>query len=91
MSKLYCAFSNKTIEQAEKEFEGKGYGEFKMAVGQATVDVIEPIRQEKNKLLLDKAYLDSVLKEGAEKAEYLARKTLSKVYKKVGLVPRVRG
>ena len=88
---IYCAFSNKTIEQAEKEFEGKGYGEFKMAVGQATVDVIEPIRQEKNKLLLDKAYLDSVLKEGAEKAEYLARKTLSKVYKKVGLVPRVRG
>ena len=88
---IYCAFTNKTFEQAEQEFEGKGYGDFKLAVGQAVTDAIEPIRQEKNRLLADKAYLDEVLKNGAERAERLAYRTLSKVYKKVGLVPRKRG
>lgn len=88
---IYSAFTDKTIEQAEKEFEGKGYGEFKSAVGEAVIQTIEPIRQEKNKLLADKNYLDDVLKEGAERAERIAYKTLSKVYKKVGLVARKRG
>ncbi|MBE7081953.1 MAG: tryptophan--tRNA ligase [Clostridiales bacterium] len=88
---IYTAFANKTIEEAEREFEGVGYGDFKLAVGKAVCDVIEPIRQEKNKLLSDKAYLDEVLKSGAERAERLAYRTLSKVYKKVGLVPRKRG
>ncbi len=88
---IYTAFANKTIEEAEQEFEGVGYGDFKLAVGRAVCDVIEPIRQEKNKLLSDKAYLDEVLKSGAERAERLAYRTLSKVYKKVGLVPRKRG
>ena len=59
--------------------------------GEAVASVIEPIRQEKNKLLTDKAYLDEILKSGAERAERLAYRTLSKVYKKVGLVPRKRG
>jgi len=88
---IYTAFTNKTIEEAEVEFEGKGYGEFKLAVGEAVSSVIEPIRQEKNRLLTDKAYLDEVLKNGAERAERLAYRTLGKVYKKVGLVPRKRG
>ena len=88
---IYTAFTNKTFEEAEKEFAGKGYGDFKIAGGEAVADVIEPIRQEKNKLLADKAYLDDVLKAGAERAERLAYRTLSKVYKKVGLVPRKRG
>ena len=88
---IYTAFTNKTIEEAEREFEGVGYGDFKLAVGKAVCDVIEPIIQEKNKLLNDKAYLDEVLKNGAERAERLAYRTLSKVYKKVGLVPRKRG
>ncbi len=88
---IYSAFTNITIEQAESEFEGKGYGEFKLAVGEAVSSVIEPIRQEKNRLLTDKAYLDEVLKNGAERAERLAYRTLGKVYKKVGLVPRKRG
>ncbi len=88
---IYSAFTDKTIEQAEKEFEGKGYGEFKSAVGEAVIQTIEPIRQEKNKLLADKNYLDDVLKAGAERAERIAYKTLSKVYKKVGLVARKRG
>ena len=88
---IYTAFTNMSIEDAEKQFEGKGYGDFKIAVGQAVAEVIEPIRQEKNKLLADKAYLDDVLKSGAERAERLAYRTLSKVYKKVGLLPRKRG
>ncbi len=88
---IYCAFTDKTIEQAEQEFEGKGYGDFKLAVGEAVADVIEPIRQEKNRLFADKTYLDSVLRNGAERAERIAYRTLNKVYKKVGLVLRTRG
>lgn len=88
---IYTAFTNKTIEQAEKEFEGKGYGEFKSAVGEAVIETIEPIRQEKNRLLENKDYLDEVLKNGAERAERIAYKTISKVYRKVGLVLRERG
>ena len=87
---IYCAFTEKSFEQAEQEFDGKGYGDFKIAVGQAVADVVDPIREEKNKILADKAYLDSVLNMGAEMAERLAYRTLSKVYKKVGLVPRKR-
>lgn len=88
---IYCAFTDKTIEEAEKEFDGKGYGDFKLKVGEAVAETVEPIRLEKNRLLQNKDYLDSVLKNGAERAERLAYKTLSKVYKKVGLVPRKRG
>lgn len=87
---IYCAFTEKSIEEAQKEFEGKGYGDFKIAVGEVVADVVDPIRLEKNKLLANKEYLDSVLKTGAEMAERLAYRTLSKVYKKVGLVPRKR-
>jgi tryptophanyl-tRNA synthetase len=88
---IYCAFTDKSFEQAEEEFKGKGYGDFKLAVGEVVADRIEPIRQEKNRLLQDKAYLDEVLKNGAERAERLAYRTLNKVYKKVGLVLRKRG
>ena len=72
------------------EFEGKGYGDFKIAVGEAVAEVVDPIRLEKNKLLANKDYLDNVLKQGAEFAERLAYRTLGKVYKKIGLVPRKR-
>lgn len=87
---IYSLFSNKSIEEAQVEFEGKGYGDFKINVGEAVADVLEPIRQEKNRLLADKDYLDNILKMGAERAERLAYRTLNKVYKKVGLVPRKR-
>jgi tryptophanyl-tRNA synthetase len=87
---IYSAFTDKTIEQAEKEFDGLGYGDFKLRVGEAVASVIDPIRQEKNRILADKEYIDSVLANGAERAERIAYKTLAKVYKKVGLVPRKR-
>ena len=88
---IYSAFKGITVEDAEKEFIGKGYGDFKIKVGETVAEVIEPIRQEKNRLLQDKEYLDNVLKDGAEKAGRLAYRTLGKVYKKVGLVPMKRG
>ena len=88
---IYTAFTNKTFEQAEAEFDGLGYGDFKLRVGEAVVSVIEPIRQEKNRILSDKGYIDQVLSLGAERAERLAYRTLSKVYKKVGLIHRKRG
>ena len=87
---IYSAVVNKSIEDCEKEFEGKLYGEFKARVGEAVADVIEPIRQEKMRILADKGYIDNVLKVGAERAERLAYRTLSKVYKKVGLLPKTR-
>lgn len=87
---IYSAVVNKPIEDCEKEFEGKLYGEFKARVGEAVADVIEPIRQEKMRILADKGYIDNVLKVGAERAERLAYRTLSKVYKKVGLLPKIR-
>jgi len=88
---IYSAVCDKTIEETEKEFSGFGYGDFKLKVGEAVADLVEPIRQEKNRLLAAKDYIDDVLKAGAERAERIAYKTLSKVYKKVGLVPRKRG
>lgn len=88
---IYAAFTDKSIEDAEQEFTGCGYGDFKNRVGEAVVAVLEPIRQEKNKILSDKAYIDDVLAAGAERAERIAYKTLNKVYKKVGLLPRKRG
>ena len=85
---IYCAATGKTVEQAEADFAGQGYGVFKPAVGEAVVELMRPIREETEKLLGDKAYLESIYKEGAEKAAYLANKTLRKVYKKVGFVAR---
>ena len=81
---VYCAFRGCTLEEAEKEFEGKGYGDFKLAVGETVADAIAPVQAEQKRLLADKAYLSGVLKEGAERAFRTARRTLNKVYRKVG-------
>lgn len=83
---IYSLFSGKSIPDAEKEFEGKGYGDFKLAVAESVAAVLAPINQEKNKMLADKGYLQSVLKKGREQAEYLANKMIRKVYKKIGLI-----
>ena len=83
---IYGAFTGKDFDAIEKEFEGKGYGEFKLAVGEACADALAPVRSRFTELMADKAYLETVAKEGAACASYLARKTLSKVYRKVGFV-----
>ena len=83
---IYSSVTGKTYEEIEKEFEGQGYGVFKPAVGEAVIDTLRPIREETERLIKDKAYLEQVYREGAQKASYIANKTLRKVYKKVGFV-----
>ncbi|MBR7045825.1 MAG: tryptophan--tRNA ligase [Lachnospiraceae bacterium] len=83
---IYASVTGKTYEEIEKEFEGQGYGVFKPAVGEAVIDTLRPIREETERLIKDKAYLEQVYREGARKASYIANKTLRKVYKKVGFV-----
>jgi tryptophanyl-tRNA synthetase len=85
---VYCAATGKTMPEAEAAFAGQGYGIFKPAVADAVVELVRPIQDEAKKLLGDKAYLEGIYKSGAEKASYLAEKTLRKVYKKVGFVAR---
>ena len=85
---IYAAATGKSYEAIEAEFEGQGYGKLKPAVGEAVVEALRPIREETERLLQDKAYLESVYRTGAEKASYVAEKTLRKVYKKVGFLAR---
>ncbi|NCE63374.1 tryptophan--tRNA ligase [Pseudoflavonifractor sp. 524-17] len=85
---IYAAVTGKDYEAIEREFDGKGYGVFKPAVGEAVVDLLRPIREEAQRLLADKAYLEAVYRAGGEKASRTAWKTLRKVYKKVGFVAR---
>ncbi len=83
---IYSCFTGKTIEEAEKEFAGKGYGDFKAAVGEVTADALAPVQAEFARRLADKAGLEAQMKKGAEEASYYARRTLSKVQKKLGFV-----
>ena len=85
---IYSACTGKSYEQIEQEFAGQGYGAFKPKVGEAVVETLRPIREEAERLIKDKAYLESVYRTGAEKASYVAEKTLRKVYKKVGFLAR---
>ena len=85
---IYSACTGKTFAQIEAEFAGRGYGAFKPAVGEAVAETLRPIREEASRIMKDKAYLEQVYKAGAEKASYVAEKTLRKVYKKVGFVAR---
>lgn len=88
---IYSTCTGKTPQETVKEFEGRGYGEFKQAVGEAVVAVLKPLQDRVHQLERDKAYLDGVIKNNAEKASYFAGKTLRKVQKKVGFPERIRG
>ena len=83
---IYSAVTGKTADAITAEFEGKGYGDFKMAVGEAVVEELRPIRERYEAIIKDKSALEALYREGAEKAEYVARRTLSKAMKKVGFV-----
>ena len=85
---IYSAVTGKSYNEIEEEFSGKGYGAFKPAVGEAVIETLRPIREEAGRVMKDKAYLESVYRSGAEKASYVAEKTLRKVYKKIGFVQR---
>ena len=83
---IYSFCTGKAYYEIEDEFLNKGYGAFKSAVGEAVCFIVDPIRKKTNELLTDKAQLEQIYKEGAEKAQYTSKKTLLKVYKKVGLI-----
>ena len=88
LMQIYSAITQKSFDEIEKEFDGLGYGDFKTRVGEAVVEALRPIREETERLLSDKAYLESIYKEGAQQAAYAANKTVRKVYKKVGFVAK---
>ena len=83
---IYSVFAGCSIEEAEQRFASSDYATLKTKVGECVAEYFKPIRAEYNRLIADKAYLEQVMKQGAEKASYLAYKTLSKVYRKIGLV-----
>ena len=85
---IYSSTTGKSIEEIEKQFSGLSYGDLKEAVGVSVADVLKPVQERYNEYSSNKDFLNTVLKESAEKAFYLSRKTISKVYKKVGLVPK---
>ena len=83
---IYSAVTDKSVAEVEREFAGRGYGEFKLAVGEAVADALAPIKQRHDEIIGDKKELERLYKEGAQKAEYIARKTYFKAMKKVGFV-----
>lgn len=85
---IYAAVTGKTVEEAEKEFAGQGYGTFKQAVGEAVAAELAPVRKRFDELAKDKAYVEEIYKKGAETASYIAEKTMRKVFKKVGFIAR---
>ena len=88
LMQIYAVATGKSFETIEQEFAGHGYGDFKQAVGESVVELLRPLREESERIMKDKAYLESVYKEGAAHASYLANKTLSKVHRKIGFVAK---
>ncbi len=83
---IYSTVTGKTVAEVEAEFEGKGYGDFKLAVGEAVVEELRPIRENYQRLIKDKAELERLYKEGAVNAQRIANRTLGKVMRKVGFI-----
>lgn len=87
---IYSACTGKSREEIEKEFDGKGYGDFKTAVGESVVDILKPLQDRVADLNKNKDYIDEIIKNNAQKADYFAQKTLRKVQKKVGFPEKIR-
>ncbi len=87
---IYSAVTGKTPAEVEAEFANSGYGDFKLAVGEAVADRLTPIQERQADLLKNKDYVDSIIKNNADQANYLAQKTLRKVQKKIGFPERIR-
>lgn len=90
LMEIYGCVTGKSFEEIEKEFAGKGYGDFKMAAGEAVAEHLAPLQEKYRELMADKAYIDSMIKNNDERAQYYANKTLRKVQKKVGLTEKIR-
>ncbi|MBW4829704.1 MAG: tryptophan--tRNA ligase [Clostridiaceae bacterium] len=85
---IYSAFSGNSIEEIESKYEGAGYGQFKKDLAEVVIEGLRPLQEKYDEYMKNKDYLEEVYRGGAEKAERVARKTLRKVYKKVGFIPR---
>ena len=85
---IYSAFTGKNFEEIEKEFDGRGYGDFKLCVGEAVSAALGKIQDKYKELSSDKAQIEQIYRLSAQKAEYIAGKTLSKVYKKLGFIAK---
>ena len=83
---IYSCCTGKSDEEIEKEFDGKGYGDFKTAVGEAVVEELRPIRERYEKLVADKAYLESCYRKADEIALKISSRTMGKVMKKIGFI-----
>lgn len=83
---IYSCVTGKSFDEIEREFDGRGYGDFKLAVGEATADALAPLHAEYDRLIADKAYLEQVMRDGADAASRIAVRTMRKVYKKTGFV-----
>jgi len=83
---IYSCFTGKSFDEIEKKFDGRGYGDFKSAVGEVVADGLAPVQKRIGELMGDKAYLEGIMKKGAESASRIAGKTLAKVQKRVGFV-----
>ena len=86
---LLIAINGSTVEELVEHYKGKGYAELKKDVAEAIISELEPIQLKVKEILKDKNYIESIYKEGAEKANYVAMKTLRKMQKKIGLIPRL--
>ena len=85
---IYSSVTGASFDEIEREFSGKGYGAFKPAVGDAVIEALRPVREESERLIADKAYLKQIYTDGAMRASAVARKTLRKVYKRIGFVEK---
>ena len=85
---IYSSVTGKSYAEIEAEFDGKGYGAFKPAVGEAVIEAMRPIREEAERMIADKAYLKDVYTDGAQRAQSVARRTLRKVSKRIGFVEK---
>ena len=85
---IYSCCTGKSFDEIEKEFDGRGYGDFKTAVGEAVVKELEPIQAKYKELINEKKYLEECMRNGAEMATRISQRTLDKVMKKVGFLPR---
>jgi tryptophanyl-tRNA synthetase len=90
LMEIYGVVTGKTMDEIQSEFAGKGYGDFKLAVGESVADMLAPFHERCAELEKDKTFIDECIKENAEKASYFANKTLRKVHKKLGLTERIR-
>ena len=81
---IYSAVTGLSNEEVEARFEGKGYGDFKVAVAEVVIETLKPVQERFSQIIADKAYLEASFKEGAEKAYHFSRRTLNKAMKKIG-------